>query len=40
MQSCNPTPGNIYEEKSNLKKYMHLNVQSSTLYNRKDTEAT
>ena len=35
MWSCNPTPGHISREKSNLKRYMHSNVHSSTINNTK-----
>ena len=31
--SCNPTPGPISGENSNLKIYMHPSVHSSTIYN-------
>ena len=30
----------IYPEKTNLKRYMHPNVHSSTIYNSQDMEAT
>ena len=33
-------PQGIYLEKTNLKIYMHLNVDSSTIYNNQDMEAT
>ena len=38
--SCNPTPGHISREDSNLKRYMHPNVHSSTIYNSQGTKAT
>ena len=38
--TCNPTPGHITRENSNLKRYMHPNVHSSTIYNSQGTEAT
>ena len=30
----------IYPEKTNLKRYMHLNIHSNTIYNNQDMEAT
>ena len=36
----NPTPEDTSRENSNLKRYMHSNVHSSTIYNSQDTEAT
>ena len=38
----NSTPGYISKENenANLKRYMHPNVQSSTIYNSQDMEAT
>ena len=40
--SSNPTPGYISgkEENSNLKRYIHLDIYSSTIYNSKDMETT
>ena len=38
--TCGPTPGHITRDNSNLKRYMHPNVHSSTIYNSQDTEAT
>ena len=39
---CNSTPGHISEENenTNLKRYMHPNVHSNTIYNSQDIEAT
>ena len=39
MSSSNTTPGHISVENSNLKKFMHSNVHSSTIYNSQDMEA-
>ena len=36
--SSNPTPGPIFGQ--NVKRYMHLYVHSSTIYNSQDMEAT
>ena len=38
--SSNPIPGHISVENSNLKRYMHPNVQGSTIYDSQDMEAT
>ena len=38
--SSNPTTGHIAGENSNLKRYMHPKIQSSTIYNRQDMETT
>ena len=38
--SSNLTPGHISGENHNLKKYMHPNVQRSTIYNNQDMETT
>ena len=40
--SSNPTPGHTSRknENSNLKRYIHLNVHSSTIYNNQDMETT
>ena len=38
--SSNPTPGHIYREISNMKRYMHPNIRSFTSYNSQDMEAT
>ena len=40
--SNNATPGHISgkDKNSNLKRYMHHNVHSSTIYNSQDMEAT
>ena len=38
--SCNPTPGHVSRENYNSKRYRHLNVHSSTIYNSRDMEAT
>ena len=35
MWSCNPTPRHTYREKHILKRHMHPNVHSSTIYNSK-----
>ena len=37
--SCNPIPTHISRENSNLKRYMHPNVHSTTIYNSQDMEA-
>ena len=37
--SSNPTPEWEVDENSNLKRYMHLSIQSSTSYNSQDVEA-
>ena len=34
---CNPTPGQIFKY-SNLKRYVHTNIHSSTIYDSKDME--
>ena len=44
MGPSNPTPGDLPEKKkkkenTNLKKYMHPRVHSSTIYNSQDMEA-
>jgi len=39
MWSSSTTPGHISVENSNLKKFMHSNVHSSTIYNSQDMEA-
>ena len=38
----NPTPGHISgkDKSSNLKRYIHPNVHSGTIYNSQDMEAT
>ena len=38
--SSNPTPGHIFRENHNSKRYMHPNVHCSTIYNSQDMEAT
>ena len=41
IQSSNSTPGQIFgkDENCNLKRYMHPNVHSSTIYNSQNKEA-
>ena len=41
MWSSNPTPEHVFgkDRKSNSKRYMHCNVQRSTIYNSQDMEA-
>ena len=34
--SKNPTPGHIFRQNYNLKRYMHLDVPCSTIYNDQD----
>ena len=36
----NPTPGHISAENSNSKRYIHLKVHCSTIYNSQDMGAT
>ena len=36
--SCYPTPGHISKGNSNLKRYRHSNIYSSTVYNSQDME--
>ena len=38
--SSTPTPGQLFGENSNLKRYMHASVYNSTIYNSQDMEAT
>ena len=40
IRSSNPTPGHIFREIPNSKRYMHLNIHCSTIYNRQNMEAT
>ena len=40
MWPSNPSPGHIPRENHNSKRYMHPNVDCSTMYNRQDMEAT
>jgi len=39
-RSRNPTLGHLCRENHNSKRHMHPNVQSSTIYNGQDMEAT
>jgi len=38
--TLNPTPGHISGGKYDPKRYIHLNVHRSTVYNNQDMEAT
>ena len=38
ISPCNLTPGHIFREKDNLKRYMHLSVHCSTVYNSQNME--
>ena len=40
MWPSNPSPGHIPRENHNSKRYMHPNVDCSTMYSRQDMEAT
>ena len=40
IQSWNPTPGHIFRQNSNPKRYMHPNVHCSTFHNTHNVEAT
>ena len=40
ISSSNPTPRHISGENSNLKRYMHPRIHSSTIYNSQEMEAT
>ena len=40
IRSSNPTPGHIFAENSNLKRYIYPNVHNSIIYNRQDMETT
>ena len=37
--SSNPTPGRIFKQNSNLKRYMHSSVHRNIIYNKQDMEA-
>ena len=40
IQSWSPTPGRIFRQNSNPKRYMHPNVHCSTFHNTRNVEAT
>ena len=40
IRSCKPTPGHIFGENHNSKRYMHPSVHCSTIHSSQDMEAT